>query len=120
MGVRVERVYDAVKRAKPAGEYRVLVDRLWPRGLRKERVDLDDWAKDIAPSNALRKSFGHDRERWEAFRRGYRAELEPHGGRLEDLRAIARERDLVLLFAAREERCNHARVLEEMVAGGAD
>ncbi|MGD2083414.1 MAG: DUF488 family protein [Chromatiales bacterium] len=117
MGVRAERAYDTRKRAKGADEYRVLVDRIWPRGVRKEALDIDDWAKELAPSTDLRKWFGHDPGRWGEFRRRYRRELEDHHERLDAFRKIADSKDLVLLFGAREERYNQARVLEEMLKG---
>ncbi len=108
--IQIKRVYEA-----PAADdgTRVLVDRLWPRGLRKEEVPLALWLKDIAPTPALRTWFGHDPERWEAFRERYRAELDQHPDTVAQLRALAREGRLTLLYAARDEVHNHAVVLAE-------
>lgn len=117
MSVHAERVYEARKRQKRNGEHRVLVDRVWPRGVRKADLDLDDWARDLAPSTELRKWFGHDSERWDEFRRRYRRELEDRREQLRELGKIGGKKDLVLLFGAREERYNHARVLEDMLRG---
>jgi uncharacterized protein YeaO (DUF488 family) len=113
--LQTKRVYD-----KPAATdgYRVLVDRLWPRGLTKEAAKLDEWLKDIAPSPNLRSWFGHDPDRWEAFVARYRTELERHeaGPHLERLADLARKGPVTLLFAAREERLNSASVLRDVLA----
>jgi uncharacterized protein YeaO (DUF488 family) len=98
--------------------YRVLVDRIWPRGRRKEELALDEWAKDLAPSTALRKWFGHDPERWEGFRERYRNELATPEAR-ERLRALveaAGERPLTLVYSAKDEQHNQAVVLREAIA----
>lgn len=95
--------------------YRILVDRLWPRGLSKARLRLDEWNKDIAPSTELRKWFNHDPARWEAFKRRYFRELEDRCAAVDALRAKIRERSVTLVFAARDARINHAVALKEYI-----
>ena len=109
-----------IKRAyAPAEEsdgYRILVDRLWPRGISKEKAQIDLWLKSVAPSNELRKWFGHDPEKFPEFEQRYRAEL-AEGGALDELRAVLREHpDATLLFAAHDEEHNNAVVLKELLA----
>lgn len=94
-------------------EYRVLVDRLWPRGLKKEDLQLDEWAKDLAPSTKLRTWFGHRPERWEEFRKRYWKELQSQDASVEKLLALAAHRRVSLLFGARDLTHNHAVVLWE-------
>ena len=106
--------------APPAREdgLRVLVDRLWPRGLAKEAAAVDLWLKEIAPSTALRKWFGHDPALWEGFQGRYRRELEApeRVAALARLRALAAEAETVtLLYGAREERYNHAVMLSALL-----
>lgn len=96
---------------------RILVDRLWPRGIRKSAAAIDFWIKDLAPSTALRKWFGHDPVRWSEFRRRYSAELRDHRDRLAELRALTRRKTVTLVFAARDERHNDAVVLREVLLG---
>ncbi|MEQ9798743.1 MAG: DUF488 domain-containing protein [Salinisphaeraceae bacterium] len=113
MSIRIKRVY-----ASPAADdgRRVLVDRLWPRGLSKQRAELDEWCRDVAPSPDLRKWFGHDPERWAAFRAAYRDELAAMDtATLAPLVEAARDDRLTLLYAARDEQHNHARVLAEFL-----
>ena len=110
--VALKRVYEP---AEAEDGTRVLVDRLWPRGLRKDKAALDLWAKDVAPSDALRRWFGHRPERWEEFQKRYRAELaapetQPQ---LESLRAMTRKGRVTLLYAARDELMNNALVLRD-------
>ena len=98
--------------------YRVLVDRVWPRGRRKEDLALDEWAKDLAPSTALRKWFGHEPARWDAFRARYREELAQPEAR-ERLHALVRaagHRPLTLVYSAKDEQHNQAVVLREEIA----
>jgi uncharacterized protein YeaO (DUF488 family) len=119
MTFAMKRVYDA---AAASDGYRVLVDRLWPRGVSKERAELDDWAKDVAPSPELRTEWHHaGGERFDEFAARYRAELDENPA-AEALLATGREHDRVtLLFGARDERVNHAAVLLEWLAEhGAD
>lgn len=110
--IRIKRVYEA---PDESDGYRVLVDRLWPRGLKKEAAALDAWHRELAPSDALRRWFGHDVARWPEFRRRYVEELRDKEEALEALRAVARERRLTLLFAARDEAHNDAVVLREVL-----
>jgi uncharacterized protein YeaO (DUF488 family) len=113
-GVRLKRAYE--RPAKEDGT-RVLVERLWPRGLAKERAAIDDWLKDVAPSPELRRWYGHRTERWPEFQRRYRAELETGAARaaLEKLRALGRDRKLTLVFAAKDEAHSSAAVLKDVL-----
>jgi len=111
--LRIKRVYD--KPAKDDG-WRVLVDRLWPRGMKKEAAKIDLWMKDIAPSDALRKSFCHDVKKWPGFQTKYRAELLKRKDLLAELKKIEKEHGtLTLLFGAKDEEHNQAVVLAEVV-----
>ena len=115
--VRIKRVY-----APPAPDdgLRVLVDRLWPRGLTKEAAAVDLWLKELGPSTELRKWFGHDPARWEAFTARYREELESaeRKAALARLRGLSDEHGgLTLLFGAKEEAYNHAVLLAELLNG---
>ena len=92
---------------------RVLVDRIWPRGLTKTKAAIHQWMRDVAPSTQLRQWFGHDPERWTEFRRRYRAELARRPDLLKELRAIAQGGRLTLVYSARDERHNQAVVLRE-------
>jgi uncharacterized protein YeaO (DUF488 family) len=112
--VRVKRIYEP---AVQSDGFRVLVDRLWPRGISKERAALDLWMKDIAPSSELRRWFGHDPKRWREFKTRYRGELLEHGSELALLRSRARKRPLTLLFGARNVEQNEAVVLKEVLTG---
>jgi uncharacterized protein YeaO (DUF488 family) len=107
---RIKRVYEPPE--KSDGQ-RVLVDRLWPRGLRKEDAALDGWEKDVAPSPELRKWFGHVPERFAEFSRRYRAELAHDGEAVAHLRALARTGPVTLLYGAHDEEHNQARVLAD-------
>ena len=114
MALRVKRVYE--KPEEVDGE-RILVDRIWPRGLSKEKARLSDWRKDLAPSNELRKWFGHDPERWEEFKERYRAELE-EAGKVEEVREIsdmAEEGNVTLVFGAKDTEYSNARALESFI-----
>jgi uncharacterized protein YeaO (DUF488 family) len=111
--IKVRRVYEP---AQPSDGTRVLVDRLWPRGLTKEAAAVDHWMKDLAPSTALRKWFGHDPARWDEFRRRYAAELREREAPLEALRELARRGPVTLVFGARDERHNDAVALREILA----
>jgi uncharacterized protein YeaO (DUF488 family) len=111
--VQVKRIYELPTRSDG---FRVLVDRLWPRGVAKEQAALDLWMKDIAPSTELRRWFGHDPKRWRQFQAHYRAELRGHGLELAELRARARKGTVTLLFGARDVDHNEAVVLKEVLA----
>jgi uncharacterized protein YeaO (DUF488 family) len=112
--VRIGRVYD-----EPTDQHaiRVLVDRLWPRGLTKARAALDEWCKQVAPSPELRKWYGHDPEHFTDFRRRYRAELATgeQAAALAHLRDLARDRTLILLTASKDTRISEAAVLAELL-----
>ncbi len=97
---------------------RLLVDRLWPRGVSREAARLDDWLKELAPSDGLRRWFGHNPALWEEFRARYREELKTHVEMLDDLRAEAKRGSVTLLFAARDTEHNNAVVLKEMLNEG--
>lgn len=112
--VRVKRVYDP---PEPDDGYRVLVDRVWPRGVSRERARLDEWARELAPSDQLRKWFGHAPERFEQFRSRYLEELTSQGEHLDELRARVKRGPLTLLYAAKDERHNNAVVLAELLRG---
>ena len=110
MEIRVERVYGA--RPSAVGK-RILVDRVWPRGVTKDSLKLDLWLRELAPSTELRKWFGHDPRRWEEFQRRYHSELKrpEHQGQLNELRALGRKGPVTLLYGARDENHNQAVAL---------
>lgn len=112
--IRLKRIYDDY--ASSDG-YRILIDRLWPRGIKKEVAHVDEWLKEIAPSTGLRKWFGHDAERFPAFRKHYREELQEKKALLQSILQHAKKRTVTLLYAAADEEYNHARVLLEMLKG---
>jgi uncharacterized protein YeaO (DUF488 family) len=114
MAVRVKRAYD---RPEGSDGYRVLVDRIWPRGVSKEQAHLDEWARELAPSTELRRWFGHDPARFEEFRRRYRDELAAHEEKLGELRGRARKGTLTLVYSARDTEHNDAVVLAELLRG---
>jgi uncharacterized protein YeaO (DUF488 family) len=122
-GRAMMRAYEAPAPAASPGEEsqaqarRVLVDRLWPRGLKKEAAALDPWAKDLAPSNELRKWFGHDPERWAEFKRRYTAELRQHTELLGDLRALAWPGTVTLIYPSRDESTTKPVVLRDVLLG---
>jgi uncharacterized protein YeaO (DUF488 family) len=111
-GVQIKRIHE-----EPSAQdgFRVLVDRLWPRGISKQRAALDEWRADLAPSTALRKWFAHKPRRWPEFRQRYRAELRAHAALLQPLRERAMQQRVTLLYAARDPRINHALVLRSVL-----
>ncbi|MDM1019840.1 DUF488 family protein [Acinetobacter sp. VNK23] len=111
MPIQIKRIYEDV--AETDGK-RILVDRLWPRGVSKERVHLDLWLKEIAPSAELRKEFNHQAEHWLSFQQKYYQELDsnPH---VTELREMERHEMLTLLYAAKDPKINHALVLKNYV-----
>lgn len=115
MDVRLKRAYEP---AASADGYRVLVDRLWPRGVSRDRARLDAWAPEVAPSTTLRKWFGHEPGRFPEFRRRYLEELGNERPRLSELRRRAREGTLTLVYAARDTEHNEAVVLAEVLRRG--
>jgi uncharacterized protein YeaO (DUF488 family) len=96
---------------------RILIDRLWPRGITKATAAIDLWAKDIAPSTALRRWFGHDPARWQAFRRRYSLEIHRHRDQLDELRTLAQRGRITLVFSAHDEIHNDAIVLRDILLG---
>lgn len=108
--IAVKRVYEPA--SKDDGQ-RVLVDRIWPRGVSKDKAALTLWLKDLAPSTELRKWFDHAPERWEEFRKRYRAELDERREPLRELRALLEKGRVTLLFGAHEERYNNAVALAD-------
>jgi uncharacterized protein YeaO (DUF488 family) len=110
--VWIRRAYEAPSRNDG---YRVLVDRLWPRGVSKADAHLDEWVRDLAPSTELRQWFGHDPQRWEEFRRRYRDELGGHADVVARLVDVARHRRVTLVFGARDTAHNDAVVLREVI-----
>jgi uncharacterized protein YeaO (DUF488 family) len=112
--VALKRAYD---RPSDQDGMRVLVDRLWPRGVKKVDAAIDHWLKELAPSTELRKWFGHDSARWNEFRRRYSKELHEHWGELEQLRGWARKHRVTLVYAARDEAHNEAAVLRDILLG---
>jgi len=114
--IKIKRIYEPVE---PSDGYRVLVDRLWPRGVARAGAKLDEWLKDIAPSTELRKWFHHEPERWDEFVKRYQAELQlpSQAEHLERLREITSGRTVTLLYAARNEGRNHAIVVRDMLGG---
>ena len=113
--VRVKRIYD---QADAGDGYRVLIDHVWPRGVSRERARLDDWARELAPSDELRRWFAHDPARFDEFRRRYRGELAAERDRLLDLARRARDGPVTILFAARDREHNNAVVLAELLRDG--
>ena len=110
MTIEAKRVYEAPRKK---GGYRVLVDRLWPRGLRKDEVHIDLWLKDVAPSNTLRKWFDHDPAKWAQFQRRYFSELDGQQESVDQLVASAKGRPIVLLYGAKDVEHNQAVALKK-------
>jgi uncharacterized protein YeaO (DUF488 family) len=113
--IQIRRIYDP---PTPEDGYRVLLDRIWPRGVTKEQARLDAWAKEIAVSSELRRWFGHDPARWDEFRRRYRTELEAPERQpvLDALLRRARQGTITIVYAARDKQHNNAVVLAELLA----
>ena len=112
--VRLKRAYEPPARGDGT---RILIDRLWPRGMTKEKAAIDDWFKDIAPSTALRQWFGHDPARWPEFRRRYAGEVRQNLESFDKLRARARRGPITLVFSAHDEAHNDAVVLRDLLLG---
>src|SRR6266571_6204168 len=113
--IKIKRVYE---KAEAADGFRVLVDRMWPRGMKKEAAKIDLWMKEVAPSDLLRKSFCHDVKKWPDFQRKYRTELKKKTDLLAELRKKEKEHGtLTLLFGARDSEHNQAVVLAETLKG---
>jgi uncharacterized protein YeaO (DUF488 family) len=105
--------------AEPGDGVRILIDRLWPRGVKKSDAAIDRWLREIAPSAELRRWFGHRPERWREFRRRYRAELWRHPALLEEIRSAARADPVTLVYTAHDKAHNDAVVLRELLTGEA-
>ena len=114
LDVRTKRVYD---QAEPGDGYRILIDRLWPRGVPRERAHLDEWARDLAPSTDLRKWFSHDPDRFPEFRERYCEELRAHTDQIDGLRARAGCGPVTIVYGARDTEHNDAVVIAELVRG---
>jgi uncharacterized protein YeaO (DUF488 family) len=110
--VKIKRAYDPAERDDGR---RILVDRLWPRGIKKENANIDEWLKDISPSNELRRWFSHDTAKWPEFKKRYMNELTKKIDLVERLRAEARKGVITLLFAAKDADHNNAAVLKESI-----
>ncbi len=112
--IAIKRAYEPPSRDDGV---RILVDRLWPRGIRKEQLQVRKWMKELGPSHELRRFFGHDPERWEEFRKRYRAELAGAQAKtlLDELVEIARKGKLTLVYSARDEEHNQAVVLKQVL-----
>jgi uncharacterized protein YeaO (DUF488 family) len=113
--VHAKRIYDPLE---PGDGYRVLIDHVWPRGISRERARLDEWARELAPSDDLRQWFDHDPARFTEFRGRYRRELAAEHARLEKLRARAQTGPVTILYAARDREHNNAVVLAELLHAG--
>lgn len=110
--VKTKRIYDP---ASPDDGKRILIDRLWPRGIKKEEAKIDEWLKDIAPSGELRKWFSHDPAKWQEFRKRYKDELKKKSELVEKLKAEAKKGNITLLFAAKDTEHVNAVVLKEVI-----
>lgn len=108
--IKIERIYDNLK---GNDGFRILVDRLWPRGLSKDKVRIDLWQKDVAPSNSLRKWFGHDDEKWSEFKRRYFKELDKNIDSVNEILDKVNEESITLLYGSKEEKFNNAVALKE-------
>jgi uncharacterized protein YeaO (DUF488 family) len=110
--LKIKRVYDQVS---PGDGKRILVDRLWPRGIKKEDAAIDEWLKDIAPSTELRKWYSHDPAKWGEFNKRYKIELQDKTGIIDRLRQESKKRTLTLLFSAKATELNNAVALKEFI-----
>ena len=111
--VKLKRAYEP---AAPDDGTRILVDRLWPRGVSKAEAAVDRWLKEIAPSTELRQWFGHDPDRWSEFRRRYAEELRQHEAVLDEIRALTRKGTVTLVYGARDETHNDAVALKDVLS----
>jgi len=110
--IKIKRVYDPV--STDDGK-RILVDRLWPRGIKKEKARIDEWVKEIAPSHELRKWYSHDPAKWAEFRKRYKQEIAGETERLKKIKAEARKQTVTLLFSSKELERNNAVALKEIL-----
>lgn len=114
MMIKIKRAYEA---AEKKDGYRVLVDRLWPRGIKKEELSYDEWAKELAPSTELRKFFSHNKENWKDFISRFKKELRSKEAKdkIKEIALKAKKRNVTLIFSAKDEDCNNAVVLKEVI-----
>jgi uncharacterized protein YeaO (DUF488 family) len=112
--IKLKRAYEPPEKSDGL---RILVDRVWPRGLTKEQLELHALHKDIAPSAALRKWFGHEPKKWTEFKRKYKEELKAHTKELQELRELAKKHTITLVYGAKDEEHNQAVVLKEVLSG---
>ena len=112
MTIQLKRAYEKPERGDGT---RILVDRLWPRGLTKNKAQINLWLKDVAPSTGLRKWFGHDPRKWRAFRSRYRAELKQRGNQLHLINSKAKKGVITLIYSARDQEHNEAVVLKQLL-----
>lgn len=112
MDIRIKRIYELP--AKDDG-YRLLVDRVWPRGMTKEHAHVDEWNKEIGPSTELRKWFGHEPEKFPEFKQRYKQELKAMAAELDKVRSLARKQRVTLVYSAKDEEHNQAVVLREVL-----
>jgi uncharacterized protein YeaO (DUF488 family) len=110
--IKIKRAYESI--ASSDG-FRILVDRLWPRGIKKEDAHVDVWLKDIAPSTDLRKWFNHEPEKWEAFRKKYLAELQDSPATAELIEQVKKHKTITLVYSAKDEQHNQAVVVKEFL-----
>jgi uncharacterized protein YeaO (DUF488 family) len=114
MTVKIKRIYEPFSRSDG---YRVLVDRIWPRGIKKEKAHIDKWMKEVAPSTALRKWFGHDAGKWSGFIRKYKTELK-RSEAYDELRSIIKKQKVVtLVYSAKDQKFNQALALKQFITG---
>jgi uncharacterized protein YeaO (DUF488 family) len=112
--LKIKRIYDPPSEGDGR---RILVDRLWPRGVKKEEARIDEWLKEISPSNELRKWFGHDPAKWPEFKKRYRKELEDKKAVLDRIKEDAQKKTVTLLYAAHDEAHNNAAAMKEFLSG---
>lgn len=112
MSIKLKRVYE---KPSPSDGKRVLVDRLWPRGLTKEQAEIDEWLRDLAPSTELRQWYGHDPEKWTEFKKRYWKELDKNPNLVSKLAEECRRRTVTFVFSSKEEKLNNAVALKEYI-----
>ena len=110
--IKIKRIYDP---ASTDDGKRIYIDRLWPRGMKKEEVKIDEWLKEISPSDGLRKWFGHDPSKYAEFKRRYKRELEKHSQILERIKKEGKRETVTLLFSAKDVEHNNATVMREIL-----
>ncbi len=110
--VKIKRIYEP---ASPEDGKRIYIDRLWPRGMKKEEVKIDEWLKEISPSDALRKWFGHDPSKYAEFKKRYTKEMEKYSEILERIKKEGKRKTVTLLFSAKDEEHNNATVMREIL-----